>query len=106
MCKFEGQSSDDNREAKCLVNFYSRQKNVLMSDLWSAEPCFEMRSLQVLRSSTLLPSVLRADCTSEFCEPPPCPGATGGEEGEKSSPESSVCYRRNGKGGLRKFSGF
>ena len=35
-------------------------------DLWRAEPCFAIRSLHVLRSSTLLPSVLRADWTSEF----------------------------------------
>ena len=38
----------------------------------------------------MLPSVLRADWTSEFCDPPPCPGATGADDGEKSSPESSV----------------
>lgn len=63
---------------------------LLKPDLCRAEPCFEIRSLHVLRSSTLLPSVLRADWTSEFCDPPPCPGAIGGDDGEKSSPESSV----------------
>lgn len=62
------------------------------TDLWRAEPCFEMRSLHVLRSSTLLPSVLRADWTSELWEPPPCPGAVWREVEEKSSPESSVFH--------------
>lgn len=68
----------------------------LQTDLWRAEPCFEIRSLHVLRSSTLLPSVLRADWTSEFCVPPPCPCGTAGEDGEKSSPESSV-NKQSGK---------
>lgn len=67
-----------------------KSNNVCNADLWRAEPCLEIRSLQVLRSSTLLPSVLRADWTSELWDPPPCPGATGADDGEKSSPESSV----------------
>lgn len=63
--------------------------NICEADLCRAEPCLEIRSLHVLRSSTLLPSVLRADWTSELWEPPPWPGATGRDDGEKSSPESS-----------------
>lgn len=45
-----------------------------------------IRSLQVVRSSTLLLSVRSVDWTSEL-RPPPCPGV-GGTAGQ-SSPESS-----------------
>ncbi len=92
------------RHAKCiqlrpedLVMKVLRYK-LFKPDLCRAEPCFEMRSLHVLRSSTLLPRVLRADWTSEFCEPPPCPGAAGADDGEKSSPESSVNNESKRKG--------
>ncbi len=51
-----------------------------------------MRSLQVLRSSTLLPSIRRVDCTSEFREPAPWPAAGGVE----SSPESSAKKKKRG----------
>lgn len=55
--------------------------------LWRADPCFTMRSLQVLRSSTLLPSVRSVDWISKLRQPPPCP-EEGGTAGQ-SSPESS-----------------
>lgn len=57
------------------------------ANLWRAEPCLAMRSLHVLRSSTLLPRVLSVDWTSELRVPTPW-AAIGGEE-VHSSPESS-----------------
>lgn len=77
------------------------------TDLWRAEPCFEIRSLHVLRSSTLLPSVLRADWASKLWDPPLCPGAVWREVEVKSSPESSVYHpdklKKKLKTGLKSF---
>lgn len=71
---------------KCVQSVRER-----WTDRWSAEPCLAMRSLQVLRSSTLLFSVRRVDCTSELREPAPWLAA--GEV--ESSPESSAGKKRN-----------
>lgn len=76
------------------------RQNGFKSDLWRAEPCFEIRSLQVLRSSTLLLRALRADWTSEFCDPPPC--VMRGDDEGKSSPESSVRKSNKRKGEKKK----
>lgn len=77
------------------------------TDLWRAEPCFEIRSLHVLRSSTLLPSVLRADWASKLWDPPLGPGAVWREVEVKSSPESSVYHpdklKKKLKTGLKSF---
>lgn len=61
--------------------------NIVSLYLWRAEPCLTIRSLQVLRSSTLLLSVRNVDWTSELRQLPPCP-EVGGTAGH-SSPESS-----------------
>lgn len=73
-----------------LVQYYSDNWY-----LWRADPCLTIRSLQVERSSTLLPSVCNVDWISVLRQPPPCPVA--GEAAGKSSPESSVKKERVNK---------
>ena len=59
-----------------------------------------MKSLHVLRSSTLLARVRSVDWTSEFCDAAAalCPWGAGGQDREKSSPESSAGVRAIGRG--------